>query len=276
MPLAHGQGTSSRIYGRGAERPATVRSRRSCSSVTTTRSGRSAPTAKRPFTVDGNVIRGPGVFDMKGGLAQIVFWHCRPFASSVLDLPLEPVIFINSDEEIGSRTSTPLHPCPGKVRRDALTCSSHRWARKAPSKPSARASAALRLRCTARPRMPGLDPGRPAPARSSSSSHVIQTLFALNDADRGITVNVGTVDGGLQPNVIAPHSKAVVDVRVPTVADGERIEANDSRPGTRLPRVCGWWSRAVSVSPSMEKTPRQRGALGTGRSLIGRELGLVA
>ena len=27
--------------------------------------------AERPFTVDGNVIRGPGVFDMKAGLAQI-------------------------------------------------------------------------------------------------------------------------------------------------------------------------------------------------------------
>ena len=40
-------------------------------------------------------------------------------------------------------------------------------------------------------------------------SHIIQTLFALNDVERGITVNVGTVDGGIQPNVVAPHSKAV-------------------------------------------------------------------
>ena len=62
-------------------------------------------TAKRPFTVDGNIIRGPGVFDMKGGLTQMVL-ALRAVRDLDLELPLEPVVFINSDEEIGSRTST--------------------------------------------------------------------------------------------------------------------------------------------------------------------------
>mgnify|MGYP001553185976 FL=1 len=103
-------------------------------------------------------------------------------------------------------------------------------------------------------------------------AHVIQTLFALNDADKGITVNVGTVDGGLQPNVIAPHSKAVVDVRVPTVADGEHIEAvihglEPATPGVRLV-VEGGIGR-----PSMEKTPRNE-ALWEQAKSAGRDLGL--
>ena len=45
-------------------------------------------------------------------------------------------------------------------------------------------------------------------------SFIIQKLFSLNDSENGITINVGTIGGGIRPNVIAPESKAVVDVRV--------------------------------------------------------------
>ena len=71
-------------------------------------------------------------------------------------------------------------------------------------------------------RAAGLDPGEGASA-ILELSHVIQALFALNDFERGITVNVGTIDGGLRPNVVAPESQAVVDVRVESSEDGERI-----------------------------------------------------
>ncbi len=46
----------------------------------------------------------------------------------------------------------------------------------------------------------------------------------MNNPAKGITVNVGTIDGGLGANVIAPESVAKVDVRVPTQADAENIE----------------------------------------------------
>jgi glutamate carboxypeptidase len=55
-------------------------------------------------------------------------------------------------------------------------------------------------------------------------SHVIQQLFELNDVERGVSVNVGTVEGGLAANVVAPESRAVVDVRVRTHEDARRIE----------------------------------------------------
>jgi len=55
-------------------------------------------------------------------------------------------------------------------------------------------------------------------------SHIVQQLFRLNKPEQGITVNVGTIEGGERSNVIAAKSKAVVDVRVPTKEDGERIE----------------------------------------------------
>ncbi len=208
--------------------------------------------ARRPFTVDGNIIRGPGVFDMKGGLAQIVF---ALKAIRELDLPLtiEPVVFLNADEEIGSRTSRRyvgalarrvervfvLEPSMGeegaiKTERKGIgrfTITVHGKAAHAGLDPEGGASAILEL------------------------SHVIQTMFAMNDADKGISVNVGTVDGGLQPNVIAPHSQAVVDVRVPTIADGQKIAKEiygiePVTPGVRL-SVEGRIGR-----PAMEMTPR--------------------
>ena len=56
-------------------------------------------------------------------------------------------------------------------------------------------------------------------------SHQIQRLFALNDAARGITVNVGTIDGGLRSNVVAAEVKASVDVRVATREDARAVES---------------------------------------------------
>jgi glutamate carboxypeptidase len=70
----------------------------------------------------------------------------------------------------------------------------------------------------------GLDPGAGASA-ILELTHVVQSLFAMNDPTSGVTVNVGTIDGGLRPNVVAPTSVAVVDVRVATHADAERVTA---------------------------------------------------
>ena len=75
----------------------------------------------------------------------------------------------------------------------------------------------------------GLDPEGGASA-ILELSYLIQTLFALNDPARGITVNVGTMDGGLSPNVVAPESSAVVDVRVPTRPDARRVAGEHPRP----------------------------------------------
>jgi len=226
-------------------------------------------TARRPFSVSGNQVHGPGVFDMKGGLAQMVF-ALKAIRELGLEMSVEPVVFVNSDEEIGSRTSTRyiralarsverafvLEPSMGeegaiKTERKGIgrfTVVVHGKAAHAGLDPEAGASAILEL------------------------SHIIQQLFALNDADKGITVNVGTVDGGLQPNVIAPHSQAVVDVRVPTLADGKRIEQailglQPTVPGVRL-SIDGGIGR-----PSMERTPRNRALWKQARE-FGKGLGL--
>jgi glutamate carboxypeptidase len=225
--------------------------------------------ANRPFTVDGNIIRGPGVFDMKGGLTQIIF-ALRAIEALDLPLPLEPVIFLNSDEEIGSRTSTKyVRALAQGVQRTFVLEPS--MGEQGAIKTERKGVGRFTITVHGKAAHAGLDPEGGASA-ILELSHVIQTLFALNDSDKGITVNVGTVDGGLQPNVIAPHSQAVVDVRVPTVADGKQIEKaiysmQPMTPGVRL-TIEGGIGRL-----SMEQTPRNK-LLWQRAESLGKDLGL--
>jgi len=225
--------------------------------------------AERPFSVNGNVVRGPGVFDMKGGLAQMIF-ALKAIKELHLEPELTPVLLINSDEKIGSRESTRfirslarrvdrafvLKPAMGesgivKTARKGIgrfTITVHSKAAHAGLGPESGASAILEL------------------------SHIIQRLFALNDLDKGVAINVGMINGGVQPNVIAPHSQAVVDVRVPTISEGKRIEREihgiePSTPGVRV-KIDGRIGR-----PSMEETPGNQ-ALWRLAQDLGRELGL--
>ena len=224
---------------------------------------------KRPFRVNGNTIRGPGVFDMKGGLAQIVL-ALRTIRELHLEPPLTPVLLVNADEEIGSRTSSSYIRMLARRSARAFVLEPAMGA-EGDIKTERKGIGRFTVTVYGKAAHAGLDPEGGASA-ILELSHVIQTLFALNDPDKGITVNVGTVDGGIQPNVIAPHSTAVVDVRVPTVESGQAIERTihgikPTTPGVRL-HIEGRIGR-----PSMEATPRNM-ALWQQAKALGGDLGL--
>jgi len=199
-------------------------------------------------------LYGPGVYDMKGGLVQSIFALA---AIGQLDLQPEvsPVFFINSDEEIGSFESAET------IRKLAPACD-----RVMVMEPSLGAEGLLKtarkgvgrfiITVSGRAAHAGLDPEKGISA-ILELSHVVQSLFALNDVDRGITVNVGTIDGGMRPNVVAPESRAEVDVRVRTQTDADEIEQailglQPTVEGTEL-HVTGRIGR-----PPLEPTPRNR------------------
>jgi glutamate carboxypeptidase len=222
-----------------------------------------------PFVEDGEVVRGPGVFDMKGGIVQalLALEAIQHFGS---EPSVTPHVFLNSDEEIGSRESRRyierLAPLMDRVLvlEPSLGPSGKlKTARKGIGR--------FTVTVKGEAAHAGLDPGAGASA-ILELSHVIQSLFSLNDLDRGVTVNVGTIDGGLRPNVVAPKSQAVVDVRVATQKDAEQIESTirgleSVTPGTTL-QVEGGFGR-----PPMERTPANRRLWNLARQL-GTNLGL--
>lgn len=209
---------------------------------------------KRPFAIDGKIVRGPGVFDMKGGLAQLAV-ALETIRKLDLSPPVTPIVFVNSDEEIGSPSSTRYIRMLAR-RADRALVLEPALGDAGKLKTERKGVGRFTVTVFGKAAHAGLDPESGASA-ILELSHIIQELFAMNDADRGISINVGTVDGGIRPNVIAPNSSAVVDVRVPTLSDGERIERQirgleAKSPGIRL-RVEGFIGR-----PAMEATPGNR------------------
>ena len=200
---------------------------------------------------DGN-FWGPGSYDMKAGLVQGVFALEALAAAGVDTLPVTPVFLVNSDEEIGSREST-------RVIKRFARCADRSFVLEPSLGPDGHLKTARKgvgrftIRVRGKAAHAGLDPGKGASAILELSL-IIQKLFALNDAERGVTVNVGTIDGGLSPNVVAPQSEAVVDVRAPTTEDAAQIEKaihslKAETPGTEV-EVEGSIRR-----PPMERTP---------------------
>lgn len=226
--------------------------------------------AHMPLVQEGNLLRGPGVFDMKAGLVQMLF-----ALQALRDLgqppALTPVIFISSDEEIGSPDSKE-HIC--RLAKEA----SRALIVEPASGPAGKLKTARKgtgqydLLVTGRAAHAGLDPEKGVSA-ILEMSHIVQKLFALNDPAGGISVNVGQIEGGTRPNVIAAECRAVVDVRAPTLADARRIAGTiqalqPQTPGTTL-QISGGINR-----PPLERTPANQQLWHTARRL-GTELDLT-
>jgi glutamate carboxypeptidase len=175
-----------------------------------------------PLRVESGTLRGPGVYDMKAGLAEIVF-ALRSIRELGLETEVAPLCFVNSDEEIGSRESTRyLRALAQRVERCMVLEPS--LGRSGKIKTARKGVGRFTVTVQGKAAHAGLDPGAGASA-ILELSHVIQKLFELNDPEHGTSVNVGVIDGGIRPNMVAPQSRAVIDVRVQTRADAERIEA---------------------------------------------------
>jgi len=207
-----------------------------------------------PFDDDGQFVRGPGVFDMKGGLVQLVF-ALKAIEHLKLETFVTPCIFLNSDEEIGSRDSTRYIAALARMADRALILEPS-LGKAGALKTSRKGVGRYTVVVKGRAAHAGLDPERGVSA-ILELSHVIQQLFALNDPSRGITVNVGTIDGGLRPNVIAPESRAVVDVRIATHADAKRVDEAIKGLTPSVPGIALEIDGAIG-RPALEPTPRNR------------------
>jgi glutamate carboxypeptidase len=231
--------------------------------------------ATMPLSREGDRLAGPGVFDMKGGLV-IGLYALRALAALGLQPALTPLLLVNSDEEIGSPEST-RHIARLAQAAARVFVLEPGFGPEGYLKTARKGVLRFDVTVQGKSAHAGLAPQEGVSA-ILELAHVVQQLHALNDWPAGISVNVGQISGGTRPNVVAHEAHAVVDVRVPTVADAQRISAailalKPTLPGAGLTIV------AVSSSLPLEATPRNqhlwRQAQAAGR-LLGQELGAVA
>jgi glutamate carboxypeptidase len=187
-----------------------------------------------PFRVDGDSAFGPGIYDMKGG-AYLAYHAFREVCANGACPPLGVTQLYVSDEEIGSPTSRALIEAEGRKARYVLVTEPARDGGKIVT--GRKGVARFEIFVKGVPSHAGT---RPEDGRSAirELGNIIQTLEAMNDLARGVTVNVGVVRGGTKPNVIAEEAYAEVDMRVPTTADAEEL----------VPKILNLKSRTDGVS----------------------------
>ncbi|MET3267130.1 glutamate carboxypeptidase [Bradyrhizobium japonicum] len=187
-----------------------------------------------PFKVEGNRAFGPGIYDMKGG-AYLAYHAFRQVCADDVRPPLGVTQLYVSDEEIGSPTSRALIEAEGRKAKYVLVTEPAREGGKIVTGRKGVARFEVFVKGT-----PAHAGARPEDGCSAirELGNVIQTLEAMNDFKRGVTVNVGVVRGGSKSNVIAEEAYAEVDMRVPTMADADEL----------VPKILGVTSRTHGVT----------------------------
>jgi glutamate carboxypeptidase len=190
--------------------------------------------ARLPFHIEGDSAFGPGIYDMKGG-AYLAYHAFRQICATPARSPLGVTQLYVSDEEIGSPTSRALIEAEGRKAKYVLVTEPARDGGKIVTGRKGVARFEIFIRG-----VPAHAGTRPEDGRSAirELGNIIQTLEAMNDITRGVTVNVGVVKGGTKPNVIAEEAYAEVDMRVPTLADADDL----------VPKILNLKSRTEGVS----------------------------
>jgi glutamate carboxypeptidase len=181
------------------------------------------PSTFEGYRVDGDLRRGPGVLDMKGGLVVVAFALKAIAETTGLDAIAPLRVVIVSDEEVGSPEGR------GVIERaiaGASACLVFESGRKADAIITRRKGTGM---------MRAVVHGRAAHAGNAhaegrnaiwAASRFVDRVQRLTDYARGVTVNVGTIHGGQSKNTVPDRVEVALDVRFCTKADaGALVDA---------------------------------------------------
>ncbi len=167
--------------------------------------------ATMPCKVDDGRLCGPGVLDMKSGIALMLHaiealqaWHSG--------LPRPVTVFLVSDEEVGSRSSRAITELLAKGSAGVLVLEPAAGLRGA-VKTARKGVGEYTLRVKGVAAHAGLDPGRGHSAILELARQ-IAALAKLNNLREGLSVNPGVIEGGTRTNVIAAEASVEIDVRI--------------------------------------------------------------
>ena len=201
--------------------------------------------AKRGFSIDGDIARGPGIFDMKAGIIQAIY------GLSEIREACGAEILITSDEEIGSYASRELIEARARATGNVLVF-----------EPSGNGDALKIARkgvgtfvvdIAGRASHAGLDPEKGINALIELAAQV-QAIAAIAQPEIGTTVTPTIATAGTTENVVPAAAQITVDVRVNVVSEKARVE---TALGALQPTVAG---ATISVSGSINRPPMHESA----------------
>jgi len=220
-----------------------------------------------PWREQGGRLMGPGVLDMKTGIAQMLFAIDILRAGGKLLRPI--TILLVTDEEVGSESSRPITEKLAKRSAAVLVCEPS-FGPKGLLKTSRKGVGDYTVRVRGVAAHAGLDPEKGQSA-ITELAHQIARIAKFTEMKRGLTVNPGVMRGGTRTNVIAAEAECEVDVRIAKLSDAARIEKKfrSLRP---VNRKCKLEISGGINRPPMERTVGVAKLFGLAKS-AGRELG---
>jgi len=223
--------------------------------------------AKMPWREQRGRLHGPGVFDMKSGIAQIMFaLRALQAVKGGVSRPVQ--IWLVSDEEEGSDSSRALTEKFASQCEAVFVCE--------PAGPGGALKTARKgvggflIKVTGQASHSGLDFEKGQSA-ILELSHQIQAVSRLTDLKRGITLNVGIIRGGTRTNVVAAEAIAEVDLRIARKSDGPVMERK-VKSLRSVNKKCQLQIEGGVNRPPLERT-RQVAALFQLAQNIAQELG---
>jgi glutamate carboxypeptidase len=204
----------------------------------------------RPVRIEDGRFYGPGAQDMKASIAmflEAMQWLCE--SESLPHCPITALF--TSDEETGSDHSQHLieelasHSTLTLCLEPALPDGSLKTARKG--------TGDIEIVTRGKAAHAGSDHQKGRNAIEELAHHVLSAQ-KLTNYDRGTTVSVGVISGGTRANVVPDHARALVDFRVTTNEEADRIRLWASQ---RTPVIEG---TQVSISVRQDRPPMPRDA----------------
>ena len=216
-----------------------------------------------PFLEKDGRLWGPGVLDMKSGIAFLIS-AVRTLRE--LDHPVAKrvVLQVNSDEEAGSASSRPLTEALARQSAAVLVVEPGTGL-EGKLKTARKGVGGYTLTVHGRAAHSGVDFKQGASAIVELARQ-IERIARFTDLERGITVNPGVIRGGTRTNVIAAEARAEIDIRVARAQDAPALDKKfrSLRP---LDKRCTIEVEGGLNRPPMERSPGIRKLFETAHGL---------
>lgn len=211
---------------------------------------------------------GPGVLDMKSGLAFFIF-AARALRDLKVAIERDVVLWIVSDEEVGSKSSRALTEAEAR-RSKAVLVLEPGSNMKGQLKTERKGVGNYKIRIEGKATHAGIN-FREGASAILEAARQIEKISAFTDLKRGTTVNPGVIAGGTRPNVIAAEATVDVDVRVATLKDGQILDKK-FRALRPIDKRCKLQVEGGLNRPPMERTATAE--IFRKARKIGKQLGL--